>query len=170
MFTDQVIEIDLYTNLRKQRFVTPDESYATMEELWLHIPHPIGRSTSLPLRSTRQRYGLRMSFLCQYCKRRVQKLYVHPRHYNGTNYPIACRKCHQLSYASQYQKDDFSKLQLSQYKLARLEQQKRRYWYCDRPTQFGRRYQKLREETKTFWDIMAEIQREAPRLLDRFQS
>lgn len=167
MFLDQVVEVDLYTYLRKQRFTSPDESYATMEDLWLYIPPPVGRSLFLPLKM--QQGNGRMSFVCAYCKRLVQKLYVHPGHYNGKDFPIACRKCHQLKYSCQYRKDDFHKLETSKYKLARLESQKRRYWYGDCRTQFGFRHQKLREETKTIWEVFADIEREAPHLLDRFR-
>lgn len=163
MLTDQFIEIDLYARLRQEpRFMC----YDTLEELVVLIPH-LRRTVALPLASTQQRYGRRMWFLCRYCNHRVQKLYIQPRHFNA-GYPIACRKCHRFKYLSQYRKDAISRCDVSKYKLARLESQKRRYWYSDRPTQFGRRYQKLREETKTFWDIIAEIQREAPELLAQF--
>ncbi len=152
MFTDRVIEVDLYTRLRQERsFVR----YQDLEELVVLIPQ-IRRTVVLPLTSTRQRYGRRIWFLCHYCNRRVQKLYVQPWKVNA-NFPIACRNCHQFRYLSQYRKDAAGRREASQYKLDRLEKQKRRFWYGDKPTQFGRQHQKLKEETKTFWDVVQEI-------------
>lgn len=161
MFTEQVIEIDLYTRLRQERsFVR----YGELEELLVLIPH-IGKSIVLPLTNTRQRYGRRMSFICRHCNHRVQKLYVQVWQFNTGRWAVACRRCHQLKYTSQYRKDQISKREASEYKLKRLESQKRRYWYGDEHTQFGVRYQKLRNETKTFLEIMAEAYRTDPNLL-----
>lgn len=163
MFLDQVIEIDLYTHLRRVRFIEASESYQTMEDLFVLIPQ-LGRSVVLPLRPSIQGYGTRMAFQCQYCNRKVQKLYLHPGHYDYTNkhYPIACRNCHKLKYVSQYRKGDFHKREVAEYKLKRLEGQKRRYWYGDNRTQFGKRWQKLKNDSMTFWDIVEAMYRIDP--------
>lgn len=168
MFTEPVVEVDIYTYLRQQpKFVRYDQ----LDDLYLFLPAPISRSVTLPIKCGPNYLGNRMYFRCNYCNRQVQKLYVHLQRYDYArqSWLIACRSCNGLKYTSQYRKDKVSKREVAQYKLARLERQRRRYWYGDRRTQFGERYQKLREETKTFWEVLAEIQREAPHLLDRFR-
>jgi len=145
MFTENVIEIDLYTNLRKQRFIVPTK-YTDLEELYIYIPPPVGFSVALPLRFTNQRIGQRAWFLCRYCDRRVQRLYVHPFHRNDKHFPIACRRCHQLKYDSQYKKDILSKRWRLIQKMEKYRSQKRRLGYGSYPTQFGMRYRKYYQE------------------------
>lgn len=168
MFTEPAIEIDIYTYLRQQpKFIRYDQ----LEDLYVLIPG-LRRAVTLPIKCHIQYHGNRMMFRCNYCNRQLQKLYVLPNRYDfqRNQWIIACRSCHGLKYSSQYRKDRVSRRDVAQYKVNRLESQKRRYWYGDRRTQFGERYQKLREETKTFWEVLAEIEREAPELLYRFRS
>lgn len=159
MFTEPVIELDIYTYLRKEPSFT---RFDELEDLRVLIP-TAGKSVTLPLRSSVQRHGNRMHFICSYCNRQVQKLYVHPNRYDHQRqiWIVACRSCHGLKYSSQYEKDGYSKRCVAKYKLFRLEKQNRRYWHGDERTQFGKRYEKLRNETKTFWDIIAEAERQA---------
>lgn len=59
---------------------------------------------------------------------------------------VACRHCLKLKYDSQYRKDVYGKRDWNEFRIQRYHRQKRRFWYGDKHTQFGRRYYKLREE------------------------
>jgi len=125
----EVPEIDLYECLK----------YDKMRNngiLHTYLPQPYKGYVDVQLCWTRVRYGRRIWFQAPCCSRRTTKLYIFgPR--------IACRKCLYLKYPSQHRKDSFSRWDMTQHKLKRLQQQKRRLWNGDHPTQFGYRYKKL---------------------------
>lgn len=133
LVTDAV-EIDLYECLKRDPF----RHYG---QIRAYVPPPYNQVVYLPLTRTMQKYGHRAWFLAPCCKRRTSKLYVGGR-------IVACRHCLDLKYASQYRSNDWFYLRaMNEKKLARLEKQKRRLWYADKPTQFGRQFYRLREES-----------------------
>ena len=129
MLVTEVPEIDLYECLKYDRM-------RNNGLLRTYLPKPFRGYVYIQLCRTRVRYGWRIWFQAPCCHRRTSKLYVYgPR--------IACRKCVDLKYPSQYRKDPFSRWDMAQHKIQRYEQQKRRLWNGDSPTQFGYRYKKL---------------------------
>lgn len=130
LVTDEV-EIDLYECLKYDPF----RHYG---QIRAYVRPPYNQTVYLPLTRTRQRFGYRLWFIASCCQRRTSKLYAAGR-------AIACRQCLDLKYASQYKSNDWFYLQaMKERKLERLERQKRRLWYADKPTQFGRQFYKLR--------------------------
>lgn len=126
------IEIDLRDCLTHDPFRFNGEVRA-------YLPSPYNQHAYLPLAKTQQRFGQRTWFLCTSCNRKVGKLYALGR-------LIACRHCHNLRYDSQYRKNPVSKRSTVIRRLETLQKHKRRLWYGDKPTQFGKRLHRLRED------------------------
>lgn len=94
MFTDEVVEIDLDTNLKKER-------YDPGEQIYIFVPRPYGYSMFFNIRRVPSRfYGERRYFICRYCKKNKLKLYTLKN--VSEPGPIACRQCYGLKYDSQY--------------------------------------------------------------------
>ena len=123
------IEIDLYECMKYDRIRNGGQIRA-------YIPPPYHQHVYLQLCRTQQWYGWRLWFLAKCCGRRTSKLYAYGVY-------LACRHCLELKYPSQYRKDMFGQSIMNIHKLNRLMKQKRRLWYGDKPTQFGRQYCKL---------------------------
>ncbi len=146
----EAIEIDLYEHLKRDPF-------RFNGQIRVGLPPPYNQNVFLPLCNTGQRYGRRIWFWCKGCNRRTSKLYIWSSYDYAKNY-IVCRLCMHLKYASQYSPDTVSRREMNERKLGRLEKQKRRLWYNDKPTQFGRQYYKLKEEAVNIrQEISAEI-------------
>lgn len=135
--TDE-IELDLYECMKYDQMRNNGQIRA-------YIPPPYNQHVYLPLIRSRQKLGWRIWFYAPCCHRRTTKLYVW-----GSR--VLCRQCADLKYASQYRKDPSSKLEMTERKLARIDKQKRRLWYGDQPTQFGRQFYKLLEEKQQLND------------------
>lgn len=142
MFMEQVIEIDLDKNLRKER-CDPGE------QICIYVPFTYKQSMYFTLRRVRSRFGgERRYFVCRYCNKNKLKLYtlMHSR----TPSPIACRQCHGLKYDSQYGS------QIPPVKLARIRSKMLPLFedqlliYGGRPTIYGKRIQKLAQK----YDLM----------------
>lgn len=131
LITEEV-EIDLYECLRYDPF----RHYG---QIRAYVQPPYNQTVYLPLARTRQLYGYRLWFLAPCCQIRTSKLYA-------VGSVVACRHCLDLKYASQYKKNADFRLDMNRLKLARLEKQRRRLWYADKLTQFGRQFYSLREE------------------------
>jgi len=131
LITDPV-EIDLYECMKYDRIRNNGQIRA-------YIPPPYNQHVYLQLCRTRQWHGWRTWFLAKCCGRRTSKLYTYGVH-------LACRHCLELKYPSQYRKDAFGQMIMSIHKLNRIKKQKRRLWYSDKPTQFGKQYYKLLAE------------------------
>jgi len=131
LITEEV-EIDLYECLKYDPF----RHYG---QIRAYVRPPYNQTVHLPLTKTRQQIGNRLWFLAPCCQRRTSKLYA-------ASGVVACRDCLGLKYASQYKKKADFRLDMNRLKLARLEKQKRRLWYADKLTQFGRQFYSLREE------------------------
>lgn len=131
LITEEV-EIDLYECLRYDPF----NHYG---QIRAYVRPPYSQTVYLPVTRTRQLYGYRLWFLAPCCQIRTSKLYA-------VGSAVACRHCLNLKYASQYRKKADFRLDMNRLKLARLQNQRRRYWYGDKPTQFGRQFYSLREE------------------------
>ncbi len=131
LITEEV-EIDLYECLKYDPFRHKGQIRA-------YVRPPYNQTIYLSLARTRQQLGYRLWFLAPCCQRRMSKLYA-------AGGVVACRYCLGLKYASQYKKNADFRLDMNRLKLARLEKQKRRLWYADKPTQFGRQFYGLREE------------------------
>ena len=131
LITD-VPEIDLFECLKYDQM-------RNFGQLRTYLPHPYTGYQYIQLCRTQVRYGWRIWFQAPCCQRRTSKLYIY-----GTR--IACRKCLDLKYPSQYRKDALSLSGMTDRKLLRLQKQKRRLGYGDYPTRFGVQYRKLRDE------------------------
>lgn len=132
LITD-VPEIDLYECLKYDQM-------RNLGQLRTYLPHPHKGYVYIQLCQTRVRYGMRIWFQAPCCNRRTTKLYIY-----GTR--IACRKCLDLKYPSQYRKDWSGRSAMTYRKLERLRKQRRRLGYGDGPTRFGVQFRKLRDES-----------------------
>ncbi len=146
----EVIEIDLYECMKYDQIRNDGQ-------IRVYLPQPYQPFTYVPLWQTKQRLGNRIWFWCKGCNRRTSKLYLWSSYGYARN-SIACRHCLGLKYASQYSPDTVSRRAMNERKLERLKKQERRLWYDGKPTQFGRQFYKLREESKKIReDIHTEI-------------
>ena len=137
LFTEDIIEIDLDTNLRKER-------YDPGEQIGIFVPTPYARTIYFTLRRRPARFrGERRYFICQHCKQNKLKLYTlrcaEPA-------PIACRECYGLKYDSQYGSMlPFSKRSRIGLRLADVADN-HLLEYDGRPTRYGKRVEKLRTQ------------------------
>src|SRR5487761_1469667 len=113
----EVPEIDLYECLKYDQM-------RNFGQLRTYLPHPYTGYEYIQLCRTKVRYGYRIWFQAPCCHRRTSKLYIYGRR-------IACRKCLDLKYPSQYRKGASGRLDMTYRKLQRLEKQKRRMGYGD---------------------------------------
>lgn len=74
-----------------------------------YVPPPFNQAIYVQARSTRQRFGFRKHFVCQYCNKNRKKLYVFPNRRIGM-YDLKCRECLKLRYECQYDKAPFGRL------------------------------------------------------------
>jgi len=130
----EVPEIDLYECLKYDQM-------RNLGQLRTYLPHPYQGYVYIQLCRTRVRYGWCPWFQAPCCLRRTSKLYI----YGGL---VKCRQCLDLKYPSQYRKDAFGRSGMTHRKLQRLQKQKRRMGYADRPTRFGVQYRKLVNESE----------------------
>ncbi len=140
MLISEALEIDLYESRKRYPLLYRGD-------VRVYVPFPLNKVVYLPLCTTKQRYGRRIWFICEYCNRKVKRLYVVPVYTTNAGI-IACRTCHGLKYDSQYRKDVVSRREMIERKLLRFHRQKRQLWYGEKHTQFGKRYFKLKEKHK----------------------
>ncbi len=137
LFTEDIIEIDLDTNLRKER-------YDPGEQIGIFVPAPYARTIFFTLRRRPARFrGERRYFICQHCKQSKLKLYTLKR---AEPAPIACRECYGLKYESQYGSMlPFSKQSRVGARLLKVANN-HLLEYDQKPTRYGRRAERLEEQ------------------------
>lgn len=137
LFTEDIIEIDLDTNLRKER-------YDPGEQIGIFVPAPYAQTLFFTLKRRPARFrGERRYFICQNCKQSKLKLYTLKR---AVPAPIACRECYGLKYESQYGSMlPFSKRSRIGLRLANVSDN-HLLEYDGRPTRYGKRVEKLRTQ------------------------